>query len=110
MRTLSVYNKSNGSFHVATILISRTFLNEATGKRNCQTLVFIWEEKMMANRNINKAGKVAIVLAVIAGVLSLSRAIYNYTQLGDLDIIKIALGIGIPGLMYALVKSAPAGK
>ena len=58
----------------------------------------------MTNRSVSKTGKVAIVLAVIAGVLSLSRAIYNYTQHGELDIGKIALGIGIPFLIYTLVK------
>ena len=37
----------------------------------------------MAEKRISKVGKVAIVLAVIAGVLSLSRAIYNYAQHGE---------------------------
>lgn len=64
----------------------------------------------MANQSISKGGKVAIALAVVAGVLSLSRAIYKYTQHGELDIVKIALGIGIPCLMYAMVKSAASGK
>ena len=64
----------------------------------------------MAEKRISKVGKVAIVLAVIAGVLSLTRAIYNYAQHGELDIIKIALGIGIPCLMYAIVKSAAPEK
>ena len=64
----------------------------------------------MAEKRISGVGKVAIALAVIAGVLSLSRAIYNYAQPGELDIIKIALGIGIPCLMYAIVKSAAPEK
>ena len=61
---------------------------------------------MVANQGISKGGKLAIALAVIAGVLSLSRAIYNYTQHGDLDYGKIALGIGIPILIFAVVKNA----
>ena len=63
----------------------------------------------MANQSIGKTGKVAIALAVVAGVLSLSRAIYNYSQHGQLDIGKIALGIGIPCLVYVLIKSASSG-
>jgi hypothetical protein len=64
----------------------------------------------VANPSISKAGKIAIALAVIAGVLSLSRAIYNYTQHGEWDLGKIALGIGIPILIYIIVKSATSGK
>ena len=60
----------------------------------------------MSDQNISKTGKVAIALAIIASLLALTRALYNYTQNGKLDIGKIALGIGIPCLMYAIVKSA----
>jgi hypothetical protein len=64
----------------------------------------------VSNTNLSKAGKVAIALAVIAGLLSLSRAIYNYTKHGDVDVSKIALGIGIPILIYVLVKGTASGK
>ena len=64
----------------------------------------------MTNRNINKSGRIAIVLAVIAGVLALSRAIYNYAQHGDVDVGKIALGVGIPLLIYVVVKSSASRK
>lgn len=64
----------------------------------------------MTNRNITKYGRIAITLAVIAGVLALSRAIYNYAQHGDVDLGKIALGIGIPILIYVVVKSSASGK
>lgn len=60
----------------------------------------------MFDESISKTGKVAIALAIIAGVLTLSRALYNYTQSGEWDIGKIALGIGIPCLVYAIMKSA----
>ena len=60
----------------------------------------------MFDESISKTGKVAITLAIIAGVLALSRALYNYTQSGEWDIGKIALGIGIPCLVYAIMKSA----
>ena len=71
--------------------------------------IFLREENV-AEQSISKAGKIAITLGVVAGILSISRAIYNYSQHGELDIIKIALGIGIPCLMYAIVKSAAPTK
>jgi hypothetical protein len=64
----------------------------------------------MSNRSTSKTGKIAIALAVIAGVLALSRAIFNYTQHGEVDSGKIALGVGIPILIYVLVKSSASGK
>ena len=64
----------------------------------------------MTYERISKTGKVAIILAIIAGFLALVRALYNYTQSGEWDIGKIAMGIGIPLLMYAIVKSAAAKK
>ena len=64
----------------------------------------------MTDEGISRTGKIAIVLAIIAGVLSLSRALYNYSQSGELDIGKVALGIGIPCLMYAIVKSSATSR
>jgi hypothetical protein len=64
----------------------------------------------MSDKSITKTAKVAIALAIIAGLLALSRALYNYTQNGKWDIGKIALGIGIPCLMYAIMKSAMSKK
>jgi hypothetical protein len=59
---------------------------------------------------MSKTSKVAIALAIVAGLLALSRALYNYTQNGKWDVGKIALGIGIPCLVYAIVKSSESGK
>lgn len=64
----------------------------------------------MSDQSISKTGKVAIALAIIAGALALSRALYNGTQSGEWDIGKIALGIGIPCLCYAIIKSAASKK
>lgn len=64
----------------------------------------------MSNQSISKAGKLAIALAVIAGVLAVSRVIYNYTKHGEVDLGKLALGIGIPILIYVIVKSSASGK
>ena len=59
----------------------------------------------MAKQSISMAGKIAIALAVIAGLLSLSRAGYLYNQNGEVDVAKIALGLGIPALIFVVVKS-----
>ncbi len=59
----------------------------------------------MAEHSISMAGKIAIVLAVIAGLLSLARAAYLYNQDGEVDVAKIALGLGIPALIFVLMKS-----
>jgi hypothetical protein len=64
----------------------------------------------MSDKSMSKTGKVAIALAIMAGLLALSRALFNYTQNGKLDIGKIAIGIGIPCFIYAIVKSAESRK
>lgn len=58
----------------------------------------------MAAQNISNAGKIAIAPAFIAGLVALGRAAYKYSQNGELDIGEIALGIGIPCLIYTIVK------
>ena len=60
----------------------------------------------MSEQSISKAGKIAIGLAIIAGLLALTRAAYLYSQTGEVDVAKIALGLGIPALFYVVVRSA----
>jgi hypothetical protein len=64
----------------------------------------------MSDKSMSKTSKVAIALGIIAGLLALSRAVYNYNQNGKWDIGKIAIGIGIPCLIYAIAKSADSRK
>lgn len=59
----------------------------------------------MAEQSISMAGKIAIALAVIAGLLALARAAYLYNQTGEVDVAKIALGLGIPALIFVIVKN-----
>lgn len=68
------------------------------------------EGENMSDKSITKTGKVAIALAIVAGLLALGRALHNYTQNGKWDIGKIAIGIGIPCLVYAIMKSAATEK
>ena len=59
----------------------------------------------MSDTSMSTTGRVAIGLAIIAGLLALGRALYTYNQNGKWDVGKIALGIGLPCTMYAVVKS-----
>ena len=59
----------------------------------------------MAEQTTSKAGKIAMILAIIASLLSLTRAAYLYSQTGEVDVAKIALGLGIPALIFVVVKS-----
>ena len=46
----------------------------------------------MPDRSLSTTGKIAIGLAIIAGLLTLGRALYNYNQNGTVDVGKIATG------------------
>lgn len=59
----------------------------------------------MTEQSISKAGKIAIGLAIIAGLLALTRAASLYSQTGEVDVAKIALGLGIPALIFVVVRS-----
>ncbi len=60
----------------------------------------------MAEQSISTAGKIAIALAVIGGLIALARVAYLYNQTGEVDVAKIALGLGVPALFYVLMKNA----
>ena len=49
--------------------------------------------------------KLAIALAVLAGLLALTNVVLDYRSTGELDYGKIALAIGVPVLFYAILKS-----
>lgn len=59
----------------------------------------------MASSKLSNAGKIALALAFVAGIAAISRAVYNCSQSGELDFGKIALGIGIPCLIYTIVRN-----
>jgi hypothetical protein len=60
----------------------------------------------MAEQSISMAGKIAIALAVIGSLIALARAAYLYNQTGEGDVAEIALGVGVPALIFVLVKSS----
>jgi len=60
----------------------------------------------MSDRKIGVAGRIAIGLAIVAGLLSLSRAFLAYSRTGAVDVGKVALSLGVPVLIIVIVKSA----
>lgn len=59
----------------------------------------------MAEQSISMAGKIAIALTVIGGLIALARATELYNQSGEVDVAKIALGVGVPAFIFVFVKS-----
>jgi hypothetical protein len=60
----------------------------------------------MNNQGAQERGKkIALALAVLAGLLALTNVVLTYRSTGELDYGKIALAIGVPVLFYAILKS-----
>ena len=60
----------------------------------------------MNNQGAQERGKkIAMALAVLAGLLALTNVVLNYRSTGELDYGKVALAIGVPVLFYAILKS-----
>lgn len=53
-----------------------------------------------------RAGFIAIALAVAAGVIGLVREGIRYRNGGDIDWGHVALAVGVPALIYAIVSGA----
>jgi hypothetical protein len=64
----------------------------------------------MTQQDTSRAGRVAIVCAVIALVLAISAALIRYLRFGQIDVATIAGGIVIPGIIILLVKSTSVKK
>jgi hypothetical protein len=64
----------------------------------------------MAEGGTSRAGRIAIVLAVIAAVLALSAALIKYIRFGEIDIASVAAGIVIPAIVISIVKSRSVKK
>jgi hypothetical protein len=64
----------------------------------------------MVEESTSRAGRIAIVLAVIAAVLALSAALIKYIRFGEIDIATVAGGIVIPAIVISTVKSRSVKK
>lgn len=62
----------------------------------------------MALTQIGRTGLIAIVLAVVGGLLTLGREIARYAADGGVDWGRVALAFGVPALIYSVVRSASA--
>ena len=64
----------------------------------------------MAEEYVNKIGRIVVAIAVIAGGVFIVKVLRRYDQGQPLDIFKIALGVGVPCLLYAIVRRTEINK
>ena len=64
----------------------------------------------MTNQTAGKWNKLALVLGLIACVLALSAALVRYVRFGEVDVTKIAAGIFIAAVIYALTRQSNSRK
>ena len=58
----------------------------------------------MAAAGAARVGVIAVALAVIGGILALVNEAVRYSRTGGVDWGHVALAVGVPALMYALVR------
>jgi high-affinity Fe2+/Pb2+ permease len=63
----------------------------------------------MARGQISRGGWLAIALGVIGGLIALANVIVGYQRSGDIAWGKLALAIGVPILIYAMVSGRRNG-
>jgi len=59
----------------------------------------------MPNNRINSGGWLAIGLALLASLIATANEIVHFRRTGALDWVHIALIVGVPVLMYAIVSA-----
>lgn len=60
----------------------------------------------MAAARMRTAGVVAVTLAVVGGILALGNEVVQYRHTGAVAWGHVALAVGVPALMYAIVRGA----
>jgi hypothetical protein len=60
----------------------------------------------MPSTQISRAGWLAIGLAVLGGLLAPTRETLRYWRAEDVDGGHVALALGVPALIYALIRGA----
>lgn len=60
----------------------------------------------MANNRINRVGWLAIGLAVLGSLVALVNEIVSFRRSGAVDWGHLALVVGVPALMYAIVRAS----
>ena len=62
----------------------------------------------MSNRRISRAGWLAIGLALLGSLIAIVNEIAGYRETGTIDWGHVALIVGVPLFMYAVVSSRKA--
>lgn len=63
----------------------------------------------MANSGINRGGWLAIGLALLGSLIALVNVVVRFQRSGAIDWGHVALAIGVPVLMYAMVGTRRRG-
>lgn len=63
------------------------------------------EDPNMASGRLGRGGWIAVGLAVFGGVVALINEWMAYRRSGTVDWGHVALAVGVPSLMYAIVRS-----
>lgn len=63
----------------------------------------------MASGRISRGGWLAIALGLAGGLIALANVIVGYQRSGDIAWGKLALAIGVPILIYAMVSGRRDG-
>ncbi len=64
----------------------------------------------MADSRITRIGWLAVGVAVVGGLVALFNVVNDYQSSGLVDWGHLALAVGVPVFMYAIVKSAATRK
>ncbi|HEV7903336.1 MAG TPA: hypothetical protein VGO96_05795 [Pyrinomonadaceae bacterium] len=64
----------------------------------------------MTEQTAGKWNKLALALGIIACVLALSAALVRYVRSGEVDVTKIAAGVFIAAVIYALTRQSSSRK
>ncbi len=64
----------------------------------------------MAEGRIARIGWLAVGIAVVGGFIALFNVVQDYQSSGPIDWGHLALAVGIPVFMYAIVKSSATRK
>lgn len=60
----------------------------------------------MSSPRLGRVGILAVALAAVAGILALIKEVIQYRRNGAVNWGHVALAIGVPALMYGIVRAA----
>jgi hypothetical protein len=66
----------------------------------------IRERDAVQVRRLSRVGRLAIALAVLGGIVAVVSEILSYRRSGTVDWEPVALALGVPLLIYVIVRSA----